>query len=152
MTNRGVTLFIAIIVTATLLLVSSGIISLAVKQSYLTNADRSSQDAFYAADTGGECALYWDLKNPTQSAFATSTNANIVCNGESFTVGGASGQSFFTLTFPPAKYCAEVEVTRRRANPNATPPIKSTLIQSYGYNDCDVTNPRRVQRAIQITY
>jgi len=150
--ERGFTLFIAVVITAALLIISTGIISIAVKEAFLTTANRHSQEAFYAADTGIECVLYWDLKNPGQSAFATSTTANISCNGQSFTVGGATGQSTFTITYPPAKYCSELLVIRRKANPNATPPIKSTTIQSYGYNDCDITNPRRVQRAIQVTY
>src|SRR5579872_2265328 len=117
--NSGFTLLIAVVISATLLLVSTGIIALAVKESSLADADRSSQDAFYAADSAVECVLYWDLKNPGQSAFATSTNSTITCNNESFSVGGPTGQSQFTLTFPPAKYCAEVNVLRRRANPNA---------------------------------
>ncbi|HRH25583.1 MAG TPA: pilus assembly PilX N-terminal domain-containing protein [Parcubacteria group bacterium] len=151
MKNRGFTLFIAIVISATLLLVSSGIISVAVKEAFLTTANRHSQEAFYAADTGIECALYWDLKNPGGlSAFATSTTAVISCNGQSFTVGGSSGQSNFTLTFLPDLYCTEVRVTRRRAQPSLN--IKSTTIESYGYNTCDPTNPRRVQRAIGVSY
>ncbi len=151
MKNRGFTLFIAIVISATLLLVSSGIISVAVKEAFLTTANRHSQEAFYAADTGIECALFWDLKNPGGlSAFATSTTANITCNGQSFTVGGSSGQSDFTLSFSPEQYCTEVRVIRRRAQPSLN--IKSTTIQAYGYNTCDPTNPRRVQRAIGVSY
>ncbi len=153
MKQKGFTLFIAIVITATLLLVSTGVISIAVKEAFLTTANRHSQEAFYAADTGIECVLYWDLKNPSGiSAFATSTTANISCNNQSFTVGGATGESRFTLTFSPAKYCTELLVIRRRAQPNLTPPIKSTTIESFGYNDCDLNNPRRVQRALRVTY
>ena len=151
-TNKGFTLFIAIVISATLLLVSTGIISVAVKEAFLTAANRHSQEAFYAADTGIECALYWDLKNPGLSAFATSNTATIYCNAINFTVGGSSGQSNFTITFLPQKYCTEVRVTRRRAQPSALPPIKSTTIEALGYNDCDSTNPRRVQRAIGVSY
>lgn len=148
--DKGFTLFIAIVISATLLLVSTGIISVAVKEAFLTTANRHSQEAFYAADTGIECALYWDLKNPGLSAFATSTTAIINCNAQNFTVGGSSGQSNFTITFLPQKYCTEVRVTRRRAQPSLG--IKSTTIEALGYNDCDSTNPRRVQRAIGVSY
>ncbi len=152
MQHRGFALFIAIVTSATLLLVSTGIISVAVKEAFLTTANRHSQEASYAAATGVECALSWDLKNPGISAFATSTTATITCNGQSFVVGGLGGQSNFTLTFSPEPYCAEVRVTRRRARPELTPPIKSTTIESLGYNNCDPTNPRRVQRAIGVSY
>lgn len=153
MMQKGFTLFIAIVITATLLLVSTGVIAVAVKEAFLTTANRHSQEAFYAADTAIECVLYWDLKNPSGiSAFATSTTANISCNNQSFTVGGGTGQSDFTITFPPNKFCAETRVIRRKAQPGATPPILSTTIEALGYNDCDTTNPRRVQRAIRVQY
>ncbi len=144
-TTEGFTLFIAIVITATLLLVSTGIISVAVKEAFLTTANRHSQEAFYAADTGIECVLYWDLKNSGLSAFATSTPANISCNNQSFTVGGATGESRFTLIFPPNKYCAELFVKTTNVQPK-------TSIESLGYNDCDSSNPRRVQRALKATY
>jgi len=146
MKEKGFTLFIAIVITATLLLVSTGIISIAVKEAFLTTASRQSQEAFYAADTGIECVLYWDLKNPSGiSAFATSTTANISCNNQGFTVGGATGESKFTLTFLPAKYCAELFVLKRSVQPK-------TSIESLGYNDCGSSNPRRVQRALKASY
>lgn len=149
--DRGFTLFIAIVISATLLLVSTGIISVVVKQAFLTTANRHSQEAFYAADTGIECALYWDLKNPGGlSAFATSTTATINCNGQNFAVGGESGESTFTINFPPYDYCVEVRVLRRR--PQSGNNFTSTEMQSLGYNDCDPANPRRVQRALRVLY
>ena len=150
--NRGFTLFIALIIVATLLLVSMGIASISVKENFLTSASRESQYAFYAADTGTECAIYWDVKNPTgTSAFATSTNSTIYCNQDvnnpsnttPSTVGGNS-ISTFTLTFKPDPYCAVVTVTKN--------PDNSTVIDSLGYNTCDTTDPHRVERAVRVSY
>ena len=152
--QKGFTLFIAIIIVATLLLVSTGIASISVKENFLTSASRESQYAFYAADTGTECAIYWDVKNPTGlSAFATSTGSTINCNQDSNNtinpvfptnnVGGNS-QSTFDLTFLPDPYCAVVTVTKN--------PDNSTQIESLGYNTCDTTNPRRVERAVRVSY
>jgi Tfp pilus assembly protein PilX len=81
MKNQGFTLFIAIVVTGTLLVISTGIINIALKQSSISGSGRESQNAFYAADTGMECALFWDVKNPSgNTAFATSTGSIIFCN------------------------------------------------------------------------
>jgi len=150
--QKGFTLFIAIIIVATLLLVSMGIASLTVKENFLTSSSRESQYAFYAADTGVECAIYWDVKNGTGlSAFATSTGSTISCNRDvnnpsnpiPSTVGG-NNISTFSLTFNPDPYCAIVTVTK--ANDN------TTKIESLGYNTCDNTNPRRVERAVRVSY
>ena len=50
--ERGITLFIAMVVTATLLLISVGVATLAVREASIANAGKQSQYAFYAADTG----------------------------------------------------------------------------------------------------
>ena len=128
----------------TTLLVAAGIVSLALKQALISASGRESQLAFYAADTGLECALYWDVQNPSgNSAFFTSTGSQINCNNQMMTVGG-SAQSTFTLNLSPDPYCVIVTVTKN--------PDNSTLIESRGYNTCDVSNPRRVERAIRAIY
>ncbi|MBX4195656.1 pilus assembly PilX N-terminal domain-containing protein [Candidatus Parcubacteria bacterium] len=155
--QRGFTLLIAIVITATLLLVSTGIVSVAVKEAILASAGRESQFAFYAADTGIECAIYWDVKNPSGlSAFSTTTTSTINCNSDSVNtqggktnptpnqVGGASGISVFSLTFLPDPYCATVTVTK-------TPDLRTT-IESLGYNTCAPGNARRVERAVRVRY
>src|SRR3989344_1082311 len=142
--NKGFTLFIAIIVAGTLLLIATGITGLAVKQSLISSTGRESQYAFYVADTGMECALYWDVQNSSGiSAFSTSTGSVINCNNQNMTVGGTS-VSTFTLNLDPDPFCATVTVTK---NPNNT-----TRIESKGYNTCDPLNPRRVERAVRAVY
>jgi len=59
--KRGFTLLFAILVSVLILAVGASIISIALKQVILAGAGRESQFAFYAANTGVECALYWDL-------------------------------------------------------------------------------------------
>ena len=152
MTNRGFTLFVAIVVTGTILLIATGLINLAVRQAFITSSGRESQNAFYAADTGIECVLYWDVQNPSGfSAFATSSTSVINCNQNAAnpanpspaTVGGAD-QSTFEISFQPDSYCAIVTVTKELDG--------STKIESRGYNTCSSSDPRRVERAIRVTY
>lgn len=149
--QEGFTLFIAIVIMGTLLLISTGVINLAVKQAVISSSGKESQLAFYAADSGMECALYWDVKSPTgHSAFATSTGSTIYCNQDSsnpdneWVVGGSSVSTINHITLLPSPACAIVTVTK---NPDNT-----TLIESFGYNTCDNTNPRRVERAVRATY
>lgn len=149
--EKGITLFIAIVITGSLLLIATGMVNLAVRQSLISGSGRDSQMAFYAADTGMECALFWDVKNPSgQSAFATSTGSTIYCNRDGnnqnnqWVVGGASLSVINRINFLPDPYCAIVTVIK---NPDGT-----TQVESKGYNSCDPLNPRRVERAVRASY
>lgn len=143
--QQGFTLLIAIVITATLLLVSTGIVTVAVKEAFLSASARESQHAFYAADTGIECAIFWDVRNETGvSAFDAGGTSNITCNGETFTVGGANVSTFsFDFESTGNPYCAQVTVTKDNG---------LTIIESRGYNTCDPTNTRRVERAVRVGY
>ena len=152
--QAGFTLLMASLIGALLLAIGLAIFNLAFKELILSSSGRESQFAFYAADTGIECALFWDFKNTTgKSAFATSTASTISCNGDSNNVGnqaisvGGGGlgnpTSVFSLTFNPDPYCATVSVTKGNT---------TTLIESRGYNTCNTNNPRRVERAVRVEY
>lgn len=77
-TTRGFTIFFAALVASLALAVGLAIYDLTVRQLTLASASRDSQYAIYAADSGIECALYWDNQYPagtngSNSAFASST-------------------------------------------------------------------------------
>ncbi|MDO8471015.1 MAG: hypothetical protein Q7S49_00165 [bacterium] len=149
--QKGFTLFIALVVMGTLLLIAAGIVSLATRQSLISASGRESQHALSAADTGIECALFWDVKNSTGiSAFATSTPSSITCNGVLATVGGGGNSnptSIFSFTLTPDTYCAIVTVNKAYVSS-----VLRTTIEAKGYNTCDLSNPRRVERAVRATY
>ncbi|HMP67535.1 MAG TPA: hypothetical protein PKA60_02190 [Candidatus Paceibacterota bacterium] len=59
--KEGFTLLFAVLVSVLILAVGSTIINLAIKQIIISGSARESQYAFYASNTGIECAIYWDL-------------------------------------------------------------------------------------------
>lgn len=59
--DKGFTLLFSILVSVLILSVGTSMISITLKQLILSGSGRESQFAFYAANTGIECALYWDL-------------------------------------------------------------------------------------------
>lgn len=59
--EKGFALLFAVLVSVMVLAVGASIINISLKQVILSSAGRESQFAFYAANTGMECALYWDL-------------------------------------------------------------------------------------------
>lgn len=61
--KSGFVLLFSVLVSGIVLAVGLGIISITLKELLLSNTGKDSQYAFYAADSGLECALYWDLKH-----------------------------------------------------------------------------------------
>ena len=150
--SRGFTLLLAILVSSVLIALGSAIFDIAIREVTLSSSGRESQFAFYSADTGIECALYWDLK---QSAFATTSSlGTVACGGINAdvtrvdtNVGTVNETRVTTFSFPlpTAAPCTSVRVTRQYY------PVRTT-IQSSGYNTCVTTNPLRLERTIRVTY
>ncbi len=173
--NKGIALLMAVIITTTLMLVSFALSHISLKELLLSHAGQESQVAFYAADTGIECALFWDTKNPDDelglSAFATSTASTIRCNRNIIsatsddvpsipnptpTLVGGGGNANATSTFhilidgPGATDgpCAIVRVGKHYVSADRI----ETTVESRGYNTCTVEDPRRIERALRVVY
>ena len=134
--RRGFTLLFTVLFISAILASSIGLSGLIIGQVRLSGTGRDSQFAFYAADSGAECASYWDRVN---NAFATSSSSDIVCAGQSRSVGGALTSSF-DLDFTNDS-C--VSVTVDKSNP------AETIITSIGHSPC---NGRRVERGLEVRY
>ena len=170
MINKGMTLFIAVVIMGLLLLISFAVLNITMKSTLFANSGRDSQYAFYAADAGIECALFWDSFDP--SKFATSVSggggAPISCakstpinnnqaipgRSELTLIGGTDANPISIFYFNMSQgedavnalpYCAIVTVEKRASD-------GKTYIKSKGYNTCDIANPRRVERGIEVSY
>ena len=77
-------MLLAIFISSLALALSLGIFTIIFGELGISGTSKESLEAFYAADSGIECALFWDIK---QQAFSTSTSNNISCAGNSFSVG-----------------------------------------------------------------
>lgn len=63
-TNRGFTLLFASLAGALMLSIGLAIFTIILKELVLSSTISESQFSFAAADSGAECALYWDLEHP----------------------------------------------------------------------------------------
>lgn len=140
--KNGFTLLLSVLITSIILGISVGLPLFVMRELIISAMGRESQKAFFASDGGIECALYWDLKQ-IPSAFSTTTVSEIDCADLSFTVGGPSGLSNFTLNFDNGS-CAAVTVDKTV--------YPQTKIDSYGRNTCIVSDPNRVERALEVIY
>lgn len=92
--QSGYALFTSILLTGTLIVIAYATTNFSLKQLLLTTSGAESHTAFYVADSGVECAMYWDIKNGATSAFDPGAPAATVsCGGASnvvTSVGGAA--------------------------------------------------------------
>jgi hypothetical protein len=66
--NKGFALLFSVIVSIVLLAIASSIISVSLKQIIFSGTGRESQLAFYSANTGIECALFWNFTRANNNA------------------------------------------------------------------------------------
>ena len=136
--TKGVTLLLAVFISTMALTLGIGVFTLVYGQLRLSAAAKESFKAFYAADSGVECALYWDLK---QNAFSTPGSVN--CAGNSYAVGGGT-MTKFNLSLPNGA-CAKVSVFKSGSE---------TTVTSLGENlSCGAAaSNRTVQRGLEVKY
>jgi len=60
--KKGFALLFSVLLSSLLLTIGLSIFSIALKELAISSASQRSINAFYAADSGRECALYWDTK------------------------------------------------------------------------------------------
>jgi Tfp pilus assembly protein PilX len=160
--NSGFTLFIALIVSSLLLAIGFSLSTIILKQLVFANSGKESQLAFYAADSGAECALYWDRKNVdgltdfngTFTASSTiSTFDDIFCGTggpttpqtarvgsflKTYDASGEQATTTFYVDYSDSsdlnhKACAKVTVFKWIDTTSGTP-VEKTQIESRGYN------------------
>lgn len=147
-TKQGFTLFIAVLLGSLMLAIGFSIFNLAFKELLLSSSARDSQIAFYAADTGLECALYYDQK---QEAFPTTgpqpQSASITCAGQSTAAArqSVSGGYRWAWVLDTGTLCTTIEVYKETDTGR-------TQIRALGYNTCDATDERRTERGLRVIY
>jgi hypothetical protein len=169
--QRGFTLLLASLIASILLAVGLSMFTIAQKEIILSGLGRESQYAFYAADAGTECALYWAFKDsfdplvsyhgakcngqnigeyrPPESA----TPTDLLLGGNGYTAGVSETKFWFEQRLGGSKRrCINVTVTNYE-----TGNIR-TMIDSRGYNvGCDssgnpIPTPRTLERAVRMVY
>lgn len=168
---QGMAILYAMIIGSLLVSIGLAILNISLKEFVLSSDARESAIAFYSADSGVECAYYWDTKGVTVnfekvSAFdEKNTNQDINCNGQTFDITqpltgslgreeiyGMSGVDIgvsnnFSLNLTPGPGCVNVTVKKINYTPNRT----TTILESRGYNKaCDASG--RVERGIRLIY
>ena len=125
------------------------------KEVILSSLGRDSQFAFYAADTGVECALFWDVR---YGYFGITAPPGVVppdprCDTQSLNASGRTGSYPQTMSFrfEPGGRCVDVTVAKTQ---NIVTQVVSTTIHADGYNTscAGLDNQGTLQRSVEIQY
>ena len=171
--NRGFALLVAVLVSSLVLAIGLSIITITLKQLQFSNIGRESEIAFFAADAGMECGLYYDYStNGGHFDFGTG-NSTISCMGGNININPsaivASTQTvnFQTTWGTSPTVCADVTVKKYF---NATSPVSidasagdicpagvtCTRTVSKGYNVAcsaiSTSNLRTVERTLKAVF
>lgn len=147
--QKGFVALFTVLIVSVVLAMAIGIASLSLKEIVLSSSASEGSKAFYAADSGIECALYFEKISPPGGLFN-----NLECNGnlpidplnaistvEAYTFSIAFGEN--------NELCADISVERGFTGLSYT-----TIIESKGSNvTCDDDdNSKKVERSIRVTY
>jgi len=158
-------MFFAVLVSSLALAIGLAIYDLVARELHLSSVSEQSQYAIYAADTGAECAVYWDLHyTGDKSIFATSSEdyaalaaTGAICNGADITNAATNGwqvtvtptTGVSTTTLQIGKYSAIIRVVKTI---NPTTGTTNTKIYSRGFNTTNPSLPNTVERELQVSY
>ncbi len=151
--NRGVTLYIAVIILSASMAIAFGIADIYYGELRLSQGADKSYEAFYQANTGIECALYYDFHNPypanpaaTASYFdpLNYTAGPIVCGTASAnpTYAFIGGKEVYTFSFDDTVKDLYFDVTVTKAGGDQ-------IIDAIGRNICRACSGVRVERGIR---
>ncbi len=152
--KKGFVILFAVTLAAILLAVAVGIANIAQNEVRFGTLAKNTDDAFFSADTGAECALFYDKS--TGSSFPIGGPASpIGCTATTPTFSGTAntGTYDFIMTGlgPTSSGCAKVNIFKNNTGSSIV-----TTLNSKGYNvgdaSCNSTNPSRVERSISLTY
>jgi len=150
--NKGFVLLYVVMISSIILVVTLSVGDISFKEIKFGTSAKDTNDAFFSADTGAECALYNDRSDI--NAFGEG-GANVFCLDRSINLKGDSSDWYFTLSGlgNESKGCAIVKVHKE----NFVEPITTTII-SKGYKDggiiedvCD-QGPNTVERQLELNY
>ena len=85
--EKGFALLFSVLLSSLLLSIGLSIFSISLKELAISTASRQSVYAFYAADSGLQCALYWDTKAGQIPTLVNDQNTGTIkCGGKSMTL------------------------------------------------------------------
>lgn len=151
--KKGYAVIFSVVVISVVVIVTLAISALVQKGLELSSIGQQSMEAFFAADAGIECALYWDIgqrKDDMFGFYGSGAPKPIRCGStlQSVTptpIGGDNSHLRFStrISTGDVERCVDVDI-------KFTTP--DTVVKANGYNNCDPSDPNRVERGLEVRY
>lgn len=153
--SKGFVLLYSMLLSSMLLTIALGVLNVSLKEINFSTSGKETNDAFFAADTGAECALYYD--RPDINRFlppASDPGTPIICPSVVPTSSGNSNTWSYLFNATglgsDGDGCAIITISK-----DDTGPILETTVTSRGYNkggsSC-VQDANSIERQIQLSY
>lgn len=155
--ENGFIILFAVTLASILLSIAIGVANVSYREVSFSTSLKDSNEAFLAADTGAECALFYDKQNggvftlsgPGPSQISCVGNNNIPVTA-SFTANSALYSFILTSLGTTGVACSKVEVSKSQSNE-----VVTYIITSKGYNvgdsSCASSNLHRVERELKVS-
>jgi len=154
--KKGFVILFAVMISSILLAIGLGVSNIAFREVKFGTSAKDANDAFFAADTGIECALF----NDKDVSLFTGTNTEIQCLGGNISFNSNTG-SFWSFDVVDLgsnrRSCSKVTVTKELDVDNVL--VTTIVSKGYSVDDNSLTDdvvciPSRnsVERELEVTY
>jgi len=147
--QKGFVLFMTVLIISIILVLSLSVAEIILKEMKFSTLAKESFKAFYAADSGVKCAVYWDLvENSFNPTSPTYPDYDLECanNGAGINISGSmdtDDKTNFSFNLTNGS-CVEVFIDKGGGN---------TVINALGYNiSCTASSANKIQRGVRFTY
>lgn len=150
MKKNGYTMLFTVLLITIISSIALGISNITYKQKLLSSIAIDSQQAFYMADGGMECALYQYYKNGGTLPSSFNCLKTILSSGSTsettLSDSGTGNYVFQEVSMVPnfSEPCFQITPT------SSSGTITKILVK--GYNTCNASSNRRVERALEVTF
>jgi len=156
--QKGFALLFTVVIISAVSVITAGLTSTIYKQAILSSLAKDSQQAFYEADTASDCALYADIMQVSSSSDSTFLAEH---SSLPWSCGGMNLIATITDELGSYTLMPKFDDEEDEDNPCFKIEVVNTLdengkivtsIKARGYNICDSTNSRAVEREIETDY
>lgn len=148
--QKGYAILFTVILVSIISLIGIGLSNTTYKQLLISSGAKDSQESFFQSDMASECGLYADIKLKITNESISSFKCGIDVNGNPYTLEFANnGGGYYTLKNKNQSEdpCFEIKINK---TDNAT--SVDTKIRASGYNVCDKSGIRNVERTVEVNY
>lgn len=152
--DNGFVILFVVMLSSIILAITLGVINISIKEIKFGTSAKDTNDAFFAADTGAECALLHDKSEGSFFAYPA-PGESMHCAGQEIKISTEENSYFWTFYIKnlgiKESGCAVVSVDKIDE--------EETIINSKGYNDSSYderdrcfAKPNSTERHLELKY